>query len=138
MKIAIACWDGGISPVFDVSRSLLLVTVNRRGRVVGERQIELHSEQPLDRAEKLQRLGIQQLICGAISAPFETALIQCGIEPHSFLCGDMKDLLKAIQNSLPIDALFVMPGCQRRRHVCFRSKSEFFGKTTGIHPSQNH
>ena len=121
MIVAIPVWQGRVSPVFDVAGQLLVVELN--GSVeIARRQEALPDEVPQRRAQRLQALGVETLICGAISRPLETLLAASRIEVLPRICGDVEEVLRAFLDAGLQDDQFVMPGCcgqkQRRRGRC--------------------
>jgi predicted Fe-Mo cluster-binding NifX family protein len=118
MIIGIPIWQGRVSPVFDVAGQLLVVELN--GSVESTRRQEsLPDEAPERRTQRLQILGVETLICGAISRPLEALLAAGGIEVIPRICGETEDVLRAFLSSRLQDDQFAMPGCcgqKRRRH----------------------
>ncbi len=114
MKIAIAHWKGRVSPVFDVSDSLIVIDI-RNGVEVNREQINLASRDSFERAQEVSRLDAQVLICGAVSHRLETALISSGIQVFGFICGDLEDIVGAFQDGQLSDARYLMPGCCGKR-----------------------
>lgn len=110
MKIAIACWDNRIAPVFDTTRQIRLIEV-RDGQVISEKLEALQETSPPQKLERLQALNVQTLLCGAISRPLHHMLSTAGIEVVPFLAGELCDVAKAwITGGAQMDR-FVMPGC---------------------------
>ena len=72
-KVAITHYLGHVSPVFDVARNLLTVSV-RDGQEQEREEAILAASDPFLRAQKVRALGIDVVVCGAISKPFVTAL----------------------------------------------------------------
>lgn len=110
MKLGLSIWRGRIAPVFDVSRQIELLDIENnaiRDRV----QKALTADNPIGRAGELLQLGVQTLICGAISQPFANLLNAYGIELLAFTSGAVEQVLGAyLANALPDPAL-TMPGC---------------------------
>lgn len=114
MKVAIPYWKGRISPVFDEARCLLVVEFIHRKEERREMRT-LGRGGLLERVREIEQMGIQYLVCGAISWPLEMALCEAGIFIVSQTCGLVDEVLSAfIQGRLSKEA-FVMPGCNRRR-----------------------
>ena len=128
MRIALAVWNGRVSPVFDYSQRLLLVEVEG-GRKLNEREEALLHRSPPRRMAQLRQLQVQTLICGAISRPLAALITTSGIRLIPFVAGDVKTVLNAfIAGSLPGPG-FWMPGCGRGRGRgrggrCFRGGRE--------------
>ncbi len=110
MKLALATWNGRISPVFDVARQLLMVDVDN-GRVVARHEESLPGSDPQVQAARLAALAPETLICGAISRPMAAMLASRGIRVMPFTAGGVDDVLAAwVAGALPSAALS-MPGC---------------------------
>jgi predicted Fe-Mo cluster-binding NifX family protein len=115
MRVAIPISDGRISPVFDAARRLLLVDVEN-GREVW-RTAQLVEEPELGpRARRVAELGVDVLICGAISRPLEAMLVSAGVEVVPQTCGQAENVLGAFLSGQLTEQAFLMPGsCGRRR-----------------------
>ena len=117
MKVALSVWDGHISPVFDVAREMLILSVE--GQTVLARQQRLMDDgNPLQKNKELAELGVQTLICGAISKPLLWDLSARGIQVFNFVAGDIETVITAfVAGQLPNPKL-VMPGCRVRQPNC--------------------
>ncbi len=110
MRIALAVWNGRISPVFDSSQRLLIVEVEG-GSVVGEREEPILHRFPPGRVGELRQLQIQTLICGAISRPLANLTAAAGIRLIPFVAGEINAVRDAfLAGRLPGPG-FWMPGC---------------------------
>jgi len=114
MKVAIAQWQGRVSPVFDVANEILLSEV-RPGKERRSEVVSIKGAQPLERARALKDFSTQVLICGAISRPMEMALTALGIQVIPFTCGEVEEVLEAFQCGRLKGTTFLMPGCGKRR-----------------------
>ena len=94
MKIAIAHWQSRVSPVFDVADHLLLIAVEN-GREVHRDSLRLAGRDPFGRARELSELGVDVLLCGAVSLTLEKALIGAGIRVLGFLAGELESVIAA-------------------------------------------
>lgn len=114
MKAALTIWDGRISPVFDVSREALVVTIE--DGVVSARTIEnIAAPTGALKIGRLEGLGVKTLICGAISEPLRRDLIAKGITVLAFVAGEVEEVLQALsRGALPAPELS-MPGCGGRK-----------------------
>jgi len=113
VKVAIPHWQGRVSPVFDVAASVLVVVID------GEREVErglteVDIEDPKARATRLLELGIDVLICGAISWPLALAIESTGIQLIPQTCGDLESVLSAYIHGQLHQDTFLMPGCRGR------------------------
>lgn len=114
MKVALATWNGRVSPVFDVARHVVLLDIEE-GRVVGRREEALPGTEPQAQADRLAALGPQTLICGAISKAMAGLLEAVNIRVVPFTAGDVETVLAAwLAGNLP-DPVLSMPGCCGRR-----------------------
>ncbi len=114
MRVALAVWNGRISPVFDSSRRLLLVDFEE-GRPVAEHEETLHHQFAPGRVAHLRRLRIQTLVCGAISQPLAALITASGIRLIPFVAGEVRTVCDAfLAGKLPGPG-FWMPGCGRGR-----------------------
>jgi len=112
MILAVAVWNGRVSPVFDHSQRLLLVEAREGGRL-HEREETLDQPFPLGRVARLRELRVNTLICGAVSKPLATLISASGIRVIAFTAGEVGDVVEAfLSGGLPGPA-FWMPGCGR-------------------------
>ncbi len=115
MKVALTVWEGRISPVFDVSREVVVLTV-QQGAVIARAVERLGVLGPEQRAARLADLGVGTVICGAISgAPYQE-LVARGLRVFGFVAGEVEEVVAAfLAGRLPSPA-FSMPGCGGWRH----------------------
>ena len=110
MRIAIPIWNGRVSPVFDVAKRLLIVEVEySAASVLEEKTVE--TEQLIARAQYLSDLGIEILICGAISKPLQMCLESSGVKVISHICGLVEEVVKVFIEGRLQEEKFMMPGC---------------------------
>jgi len=128
MRVAIPTWSGTISPVFDVARSLLLADVEA-GREVRRREEPMSETGLAARATHVATLGVDVLICGAISQPLEMMLVSKGIQVIPHTCGPVEHVLQAYLSGRLLDQAYLMPGCHgRRRRMRGRADRHGFGR----------
>ena len=120
MKVAIPTWNSRVSPVFDVAKRLLVVTLDGDGEV-GRAEAALQETQLAARVKRVMQLGVDVLICGAISMPLEAMLASAGMRVIPHTCGTVEEVLQAFASGRLTDATFLMPGCCGRRR-CFRGR----------------
>ena len=132
MRVAIPTWCDRVSPVFDVARRLLLVDVAGRAEV-SRTVASLEDTQLVLRAKCLADLGVNTLICWAISAQLQSMLTSIDVRVIPHACGPVEDVLRAFLAGRLGDDAFLMPGCCarrqriRRRHRCGPSESDVQG-----------
>lgn len=108
-KIGIPHHLGYVSPVFDVARNILAVSV-RDGQEQEREEVALEGVDPFLRAQELKSFGIDIVVCGAISRPYEMALLAKSIEVIHAVCGPLEEVLSAILQKTLEDSRFLMPG----------------------------
>jgi len=117
MHVAIPVWQERVSPVFDTARSLLLVRV-ADGRELERKTINLVESWPPLRVARMRELGVDVLVCGAISQPLARLCQAAGVRLVPWVTGMVDEVLvELLAGRLPAPE-FTMPGCcggRRRR-----------------------
>jgi predicted Fe-Mo cluster-binding NifX family protein len=114
MKIGIPVWEDKISPVMDTACRLLVVEVDGK-REASRFETYLDVRGLTDRCFRIQGLGLDTLICGAISRPFCTSLKASGIRIIQGISGHPEDVLDAYLHGNLLDSRFLMPGFLKER-----------------------
>jgi predicted Fe-Mo cluster-binding NifX family protein len=114
MRVAVAHWQGRVSPVFDEARNLLLVDVGN-GMERGRQNLRLDADEPHALAGKLADWDTDVVICGAISWPLEMALASAGVRVVPQTCGEVENVIGAFNSGHLTDTAFLMPGCPGRQ-----------------------
>lgn len=114
MKTAYAYWENRIAPVFDSAQQIFVVDTNGT-RSNTEQKIALPAGSPFQKAAHLTELGIQKLVCGAISRPLHDWLLAQGVNVIAFVAGDLQEVIRANISGELQNGHFSMPGCNRRR-----------------------
>jgi predicted Fe-Mo cluster-binding NifX family protein len=122
MKIAVTIWNDRIAPVFDVARDIRIVEVVE-GRTIDQEEDILTGELPVQKALRLVELGVDTLICGAISRPVGAMIAGYGIQVVPFLAGNPEAVIMAWLKGGLTEEVFMMPGCRRRRRHPIRSNT---------------
>jgi predicted Fe-Mo cluster-binding NifX family protein len=112
MRTAFAVWNGRIAPLFDVARQIRVIE-SADGRIAGETRETLASDAPGQRVARLAALGVDVLICGAISRPLEAVIESSGVSVVSFVSGDSGEVIQAWLGGKLQSGPFGMPGCGR-------------------------
>lgn len=124
MKIALAVWNGRISPVFDVSRDLLVVDIED-GCVVDRIHVHFSNDQPMHKIRRLVEMEVSMLLCGAVSRQLAASLEANGIRLMAFVSGEVESVIAAyVKGKLPSPEMS-MPGCcpaRKRRRVKLRGE----------------
>jgi len=114
MKIAIPIWYNRISPVFDTASRFLVIDVEDE-KETHRFETTLHEQDLTQRCLRIQGLGIDILICGAISLPYSSMLMSLGINIIPEISGQAEDILKAYVQGNLFNSKFLMPGCKRHQ-----------------------
>jgi len=114
MTVAVPIWQGRVSPVFDAA-SRLLVVRRERERELGRKEFALGAVASDALARTVLDLGVDVLLCAAISEPLRFALERGGVRVEGNLCGDVEALLRAFTAGTWRDPEFRMPGCCKQR-----------------------
>jgi len=114
MNLALAVWGGRISPVFDVSRRLSVLKIENN-QVVSQNEHTIDTDAPFQKTDQLTELGIETLICGAISYPLAEMIKAKGIKLVPFIAGEVDAVLMSfLAGNLSITNMS-MPGCCGQR-----------------------
>jgi len=117
MKIAIPEYQGRIAPVFDACRRILIFS--RQDDTVAQVGEEDWSGVSRERrAARLKEIGVDVLLCGAISCGIEDQICQHGIRLVAWLAGEVPSILTAYREGRVMDPVYAMPGtllCRHRR-----------------------
>ena len=109
--------QGQQDAVFDVARHLLLADIEDNAEI-NRSETVIEDEDFASRAKRVANLGVNVVICGAVSWPLEMMLASAGIRVIPQTCGPAEDVLRAFISGQLTDAAFLMPGCcGRRRRV---------------------
>ena len=114
MRVAIPTWSGRVSPVFDVAKHLLLVDLDGEAEA-GRQEAAVEETELGARTRRMAQLGVNVLICGAISMPLEAMLVSAGVRVIPHTCGTVEEVLQAFASGRLTDETFLMPGCCGRR-----------------------
>jgi len=110
----VTVWEERISPVFDVSRRALLLTVED-GREVGREELVLPDGGADAKLTVLRGHRVGTLLCGAVSRPVALHAAAMGLRLLAFLAGDAEQIIAAHLGGRLPSGLFLMPGCGGRR-----------------------
>jgi predicted Fe-Mo cluster-binding NifX family protein len=129
-KISIPEWRGQVSTVFDFAGKLLLIEID--GQKETNRIEHIFPDEPLlQRAARLNTLGVDVLICGAISRPLLLMISGSGIKVIPEINGSIDEVLNAYLTGRLTEQRFSMPGCRGRERKGFRSKGKGRGQGRG-------
>jgi len=110
MKIAIPTWNGRVSPVFDTASRLVVVDIAKEGESA-RFETDISEYFLPSKSMRLTGLGIDTLICGAISRPLGAMITTAGITLIPWISGQVDEVLQAFLSNTLFDPRFIMPGC---------------------------
>ena len=133
MKLAIPVWENKVSPVLDTASRLLVVEVKEAGDV-SRFEIFLDERDLSRRCLRIQGLGIDTLLCGAVTRHFAEMLKASGIDVIPGISGQPDEVLDACFQGKLAHAKYLMPGWSREglqesiRKIDFSRFGEFRNK----------
>lgn len=110
---AFTVWNNRISPVFDTSRYVHIVVVEE-GRILRENQEFLSDDNIIHKVRRIIDLGVDDLICGAISRSIYYIAQNSGINIIPFVSGALDDVIQGWMANRLNSEIFAMPGCWRQ------------------------
>jgi predicted Fe-Mo cluster-binding NifX family protein len=117
MRIAIPTWNGRVSPVFDTASRLVVAEVDK-GRERSRFETDIGEHFLPSKTMRLTQLGVDMLICGAISGQCAYMVTTAGIELIPWISGQVEEVLQAFLRGNLFDTQFLMPD-----HPDYRDKS---------------
>ena len=115
MITALTIWENRISPVFDSSHTLLVAQIENNK--IANRHLEpFNPSLPSHFADRLEAIGVEILICGAISQLPADIIEAIGIKLIPFITGNTDEVLENLVKDQPIVPGFLMPGCRFINH----------------------
>lgn len=114
MKTAFTYWNKRIAPVFDTAR-LIRVIQTESGRIISEKLETVEGDQAVQKALRLSELGVNTLVCGAISSSFHEMVAAYGIQVIPFVAGNCQEVIQAWLNGNLELRRYTMPGCKKRK-----------------------
>jgi predicted Fe-Mo cluster-binding NifX family protein len=121
MKVAVPVWQGNVSSVFDFAHRLLLVEL-ANGAETNRNEVVLTEQSGPERIAKLRQLGVNVLICGAISRPLAYMLSGSGIQVLAFVTGPIEQVLTAYKAGQLSRPQYALPGCWKGARRGFRGR----------------
>jgi len=110
VRVAIPVYRNDVSNVFDFAHRLLLVDIEN-GKEANRSEVTLEGQSLPQRAGQLKSLGVDALVCGAISRALANMVSASGIEVLPYVTGHVDDVLQAYLIGQLVKPEFTMPGC---------------------------
>lgn len=112
MKIAMPAYKSTVSNTFDFARKLLVVTIED-GSETQRSEVEIAGRAPAQRAAQVKGLGVDVVICGAVSHILAGMIEMAGIEIVPEITGSVDEVLQAYLSNELTGPRYLMPGCRR-------------------------
>jgi len=105
MRVALPIWNGRVSPVFDVAEHFSVFDV--QDGVIKDRST--HNVEKEGRVVTLWKLGVDVVICGAVSRQLEAALWVAGIDVISEICGPVDMVIRTFLRGALSEGTYFSP-----------------------------
>ena len=116
MKIGIPIWEDRVSPVLDTASRLLVVELEDQ-KEASRFETYLDEQDLSRRCVRIRRLGVDTLICGAISRGFSKILEASGIHVVPGISGHPEDVLNAYLRGNLSHSRYLMPGFKTKKSL---------------------
>jgi predicted Fe-Mo cluster-binding NifX family protein len=113
MRIAVPIWEDKISPVLDTATRLLILEKLDRENI-SRKEAPLEEKEISRRCFRIRKLGVDLVICGAVSRSFSGLLKASGVQLIQGISGDVEDILEAYFKGKLNQPRFLMPGFKRK------------------------
>jgi len=125
MKLAISVCEVRVSSVFDFAQKAVVVEW-RDATESGRAEVAVSGQGPA-RLARLRQLGVDTLICGAISRPLAAAASIWGIRLLPCVTGPLEEVIEAYRKGELDGERFVLPGCWQGARTGFRRRCGWRG-----------
>ena len=109
MRIALPIWQDKVSPLFDTASRLLIVETKNKTEVF-RFETYLDEVDISRRSQRIQNIGLDVLICGALSRPFAMMLKAGGIDLIAGISGQIEEVLQVFLHNRHFLSQYLMPG----------------------------
>lgn len=109
MKIAMPVWENKISPVLDTASRLLVVEL-KEGGDMSRFEIYLDERDLSKRCSRITGLGVDTLICGAVTRHFSDMLKALGVDLITGISGQPDEVLHACFEGRLAHSKYLLPG----------------------------
>lgn len=109
MKVAVTVWQDTVSTVCDFSSRLLVFDVTE-GEVKNRSFVPFETRALPERVNQLVALGVEVLLCGAVSRPLERMIRASGVKVVPCLRGSIEEIIRAYLDGGLSDNRFTLPG----------------------------
>jgi predicted Fe-Mo cluster-binding NifX family protein len=109
MRLAVPVWKDRVSPVLDSATRLLILEVKEGGKW-SRSEIDLDEGDPSIRCRRIRSLGVDALICGAVTRHLSNMLRGSGILLVLGVSGPSEEVLHACLEGRLNHSKYLMPG----------------------------
>jgi predicted Fe-Mo cluster-binding NifX family protein len=113
MKVALTVWEDTVSTVCDFSSRLLVFDVIGH-EVKNKSFVPFKNDHFPSKVNQLEALGVDVLLCGAISRPLERMICSSGVKVIPWLRGFIEEVIAAYLVDGLSDDRFILPGFVQR------------------------
>ena len=110
MRVAVSVWGERVSPVLDTASTFRIAEIGEEGDCQGCYDIRLEEKEFCRRCSRICGMGIDTLICGAVSRAMSTMLEASGITVISGISGNYARVMDAFSGGTLFTPRFMMPG----------------------------
>jgi predicted Fe-Mo cluster-binding NifX family protein len=118
MRVAIPIVGTCVSPRFDCGAALLVAEIDG-GIVTSQQEVVDGASNSLQRVAQLRELGVEVLVCGAVTGFLLRHMMANGIRVFPWVSGDAREALDALArgelSTTPLAGMGRGRGCGRRR-----------------------
>jgi len=111
LRTAVPVFNGRVSPVLDTCTQLYLLESSGK-QCTASRRVPMKGMSIFERAGEIKKIGIQVIICGAVSEAFYHLLSEADIDLVCGITGDIDEVVAAHRNGTLGHARFRMPGSE--------------------------
>ena len=128
MKVAIPVWENRVSPVFDFAHVILIAEIEDMEVISKQFQTVDPHLPSFSQAAYLSGLGVEILICGALSRILENMIKSYGIRVISAVSGNIDEVLQAHLTGTIFSAKYRMPGFELKTKMISKKGETIRGK----------
>jgi len=109
MRIAVPIWEDKVSPVLDTAARLLILETLDQAEISRSEAV-LMEEEISKRCFCIRKLGIDVLICGAVSRMLSERLAATGVNLIPGIAGEVEEIVAAYLGGQLHQPQYLMPG----------------------------
>lgn len=109
MRLAVPVWENRVSPVLDSASRLLILEVKEGGELYRS-EIDLDEKDLSRRCRRIRKLGVDALICGAVTRRLSDMIRASGVFIIRGVSGSPGEVLDACLEGRLNRPEFLMPG----------------------------